>query len=60
MPRKLFELVTQCHCPRCISASFLNLFAPVFRLDEAIGKAVDLVREVLPEQNVEGQCLTEN
>ena len=37
----------------------MSLFSPVFRLDEAIGKAVDLVREVLTEQNIEGQCLTE-
>ena len=44
----------------------VSLFSPVFRLDEAIGKAIDLVREVLKEQNVEGhektvegQCLTE-
>ena len=44
-----------------LNGSFLNvsLFSPVFRLDEAIGKAVDLVREVLTEQNIEGQCLTE-
>ena len=57
--------------PVTVTASFLNLSLTVtvtvrvnvqarwFRLDEAIGKTVVLVREVLSQQNVEGQCLTE-
>ena len=60
-PVVVLALILTClgHCQG--HGSFLNvsLFSPVFRLDEAIGKAVDLVREVLTEQNIEGQCLTE-
>ena len=55
-PRKLFELVT-------VQVAFLRrLFCTCFL--RYLGwtrplEAVDLVREVLTEQNIEGQCLTE-